>query len=60
MIDRVSVQEKQFIEKRSKMTYQEIINVGESAPSHPQEMNSKLEKQTDHNDLPRIAAAGLG
>ena len=60
MIDRVSVQEKQFIKKRSKMSYQEIINVGETAQNHLQEMNSKLEKQTDHNDLPRIAAAGLG
>lgn len=48
--ERLKKKEKDFIEKRSKMSYQEVID----------EMNSKLEKLTDHNDMPRIAAAGLG
>ena len=42
------------------MTYQEVIDVGEQPEIYLQEMNAKLDKMTDHNDLPRIAAAGLG
>ncbi|KAK8809163.1 hypothetical protein WA171_001287 [Blastocystis sp. BT1] len=48
--ERLKQKEKDFIEKRSKMSYQEVVD----------EMNAKLEKLTDHNDIPRIAAAGLG
>ena len=52
--------EKDFIEKRSKMSYQEVVDVWLGTDNDVQEMNAKLEKLTDHNDIPRIAAAGLG
>ena len=58
--NRCDGQEKDFIEKRSKMSYQEVVDVWLGTGNDVQEMNAKLEKLTDHNDIPRIAAAGLG
>ncbi|KNB45554.1 hypothetical protein JH06_3591 [Blastocystis sp. subtype 4] len=49
--ERLKQKEKDFIEKRSKMSYQEVVDVRYGIQDN---------KLTDHNDIPRIAAAGLG
>ena len=42
--------EKKDIKKLVKQTYRDRLN----------EFNEKLSKQSDHNDIPRVSAAGNG